>query len=549
MNLVRLFQMFPPAALWRLLGSAALSALASTAVLAIVNASAQQIAAEKADGINPWAAALFCVAIAAYWVSESRMVAWMAADLETAIHQLRMNLLGKLRRADFQKLESFGEAELYKSISQSCQVISQNSHFLAVTVHSVILAGLILAYIATVSPLAFALIGGMLGLGAAAYVRLGRQLDAQQARLMVEEALLFESVSDLFDGFKEQRLNSARSRALNESFGAVSDQATLAANTVHLHTWRQFVFGETVFNLMLGVVVFIVPVYTPAFGEELARVVAAVLFLTSPVFALMQTVAVMRAADAAARRMFELDAALEELAEAELAAIPAPAAFSTLRLADVAFRYASKQGDAAFGVGPCNLAVAEKEALFITGGNGSGKSTLLKLLTGLYRPHDGRLLLDETTIGRDRLADYRTRIATVFGDFHLFPRLYRPLPQDGEKVKKIFELMEMRPEEVFDGVRFRRRDLSTGQSKRLALLAALLEDKPILVLDEWAADQDPEFRKKFYHVILPALRDFGLLIVAVTHDEHYFQDGDRHLNMADGRLSPPSRLQEEATAP
>ena len=83
----------------------------------------------------------------------------------------------------------------------------------------------------------------------------------------------------------------------------------------------------------------------------------------------------------------------------------------------------------------------------------------------------------------------------------------------------------------------------------MALLAALLEDKPILVLDEWAADQDPEFRKKFYHVILPALRDFGLLIIAVTHDEHYFQDGDRHLNMADGRLSPPSGVAAAGGAP
>jgi putative ATP-binding cassette transporter len=78
--------------------------------------------------------------------------------------------------------------------------------------------------------------------------------------------------------------------------------------------------------------------------------------------------------------------------------------------------------------------------------------------------------------------------------------------------------------------------LSTGQRKRLALVVAALEDRPIYVLDEFAADQDPGFRKKFYDEILPALHKRDKTVVVVTHDERYFDRATRHLMMEDGRL-------------
>ena len=90
---------------------------------------------------------------------------------------------------------------------------------------------------------------------------------------------------------------------------------------------------------------------------------------------------------------------------------------------------------------------------------------------------------------------------------------------------------------TLDGDRFSRRDLSAGQRKRMAFVAAILERKPILILDEWAADQDPQFRRKFYREILPELKRRGLTIVAVTHDDHYFDVAERRLHMEEGRLS------------
>jgi putative ATP-binding cassette transporter len=95
-------------------------------------------------------------------------------------------------------------------------------------------------------------------------------------------------------------------------------------------------------------------------------------------------------------------------------------------------------------------------------------------------------------------------------------------------------------------------DLSTGQRKRLALVHAYLEGRPVLVFDEWAADQDPTFRHLFYTELLPELRDKGHLLIVVSHDDRYFHLADRVIRMAQGRIvegaAPASRPERAAAA-
>ncbi len=78
--------------------------------------------------------------------------------------------------------------------------------------------------------------------------------------------------------------------------------------------------------------------------------------------------------------------------------------------------------------------------------------------------------------------------------------------------------------------------LSQGERKRLALLTAYLEDRPIYVLDEWAADQDPEFKSFYYTRLLPDLKSRGKAVLVITHDDRYFYVADRILKLAEGRL-------------
>ena len=77
----------------------------------------------------------------------------------------------------------------------------------------------------------------------------------------------------------------------------------------------------------------------------------------------------------------------------------------------------------------------------------------------------------------------------------------------------------------------------SGQKKRVAMIAAILEKRPVCVFDEWAADQDPHFREKFYRVILPYLKAAGITVIAITHDDKYFDVADVRMHMADGKLT------------
>lgn len=541
MNLLHLLQTLGKKPLRRLMGCSVASALSTTVVLAVVTYAAKKVNDTKQEFVDVPVAALFVVSVLAYVLYESRMIAQLASDIEEAIDRLRMQMIGRLRHADLWKLDHFGQSRLFGNITQSCKVISSNSQYLAQAMRSVVLIATILLYIAVVSMVAFLLLTALLAVAATAYYRLDRSLDQHQEELAGQEARLFECVSDLFDGFKEQRLCSARSRALGEVFCNESAATLAARSEVHLHTWQQYVFGETTFNMMLGLVVFVVPVYSPSVSAELVKITAAILFMMTPIFGLMQSLTMLRAAEAAAGRMMALKSELAALAELGSEGppdpLPVPADFNEIRMEGVEFAFPAPAGEKPFTLGPMNVSIRRGEVIFVTGGNGSGKSTFIKLLTGLYHPERGRLTIDGLDVSAGRLAGYRALMAPVFSDFHLFSRLYGLEEVDPVTVEDLMRWMEMGQVTGFKENRFTRTNLSTGQRKRLALIAALLEARPVLILDEWAADQDSHFRMKFYREVLPELKRRGLTIVAVTHDDRYFDAADRRLHLEIGQLS------------
>lgn len=546
MNLVRLLGRAGLRRMRLMLLAAGGSALGTTIVIAIVNAAAQEIAAARADFVDLQLGLLFAVAVGCFFFSQAWLIRLIATDVERVVDELRARLANSIRHADLLKLEAFGQTRLFDSISQASRTITQTSHFLAQTLQSIVLTVAILAYIAVINPLASLLLAGLLAAGAWAYLRLGRDLLARHDKLAKEEDALFEGVSDLFDGFKEQRLNSARSDGLTEAFAQASSRTMTARNLLHTHRSQRFIFGELLCQLMMGLVIFIVPAYVRGFGAEMFQVTTAVVFLFVPVFSLMNSVEMVSDAEAAAGRMLNLEPQLAALAEegSEAPGQPLPEDFLTLAMERICFTFPARTGETPFSVGPFDVSLKRGEVVFITGGNGSGKSTFIKLLTGLYPPTSGWLLLDDRPIGPKHLAAWREKMATVFSDFRLFSRLYGTANPDQQEALRLMRWLEMDQVTELLGDRFGRRDLSGGQRKRLGLVAALLEQKPILILDEWAADQDPHLRKKFYSEIVPALKRKGLTVIAVTHDDHYFHMADRRLHLEEGRLVelpvPPS---------
>lgn len=234
----------------------------------------------------------------------------------------------------------------------------------------------------------------------------------------------------------------------------------------------------------------------------------------------------------AAQVAFDKIAALN-LAEpdADFPLPPAIRPWQRIELEQVSFHY---QGEGGFAVGPIDLVIEKGEQIFIIGGNGSGKSTLAMLLTGLYQPVSGRILLDGEPVS-DRNG-YLALFSAIFTDYHLFQHLLGPEPKD-ELVVEWLERLQMGSKLTIEDGFIADIDLSQGQRKRVALLLALAEQREVMLFDEWAADQDPQFRRIFYQVLLPRLKEMGKTVIAISHDDHYFPLADRLLEMRQGQLT------------
>jgi putative ATP-binding cassette transporter len=211
-------------------------------------------------------------------------------------------------------------------------------------------------------------------------------------------------------------------------------------------------------------------------------------------------------------------------------------AFESVRFKDVVFHYRDLEGTPLFTLGPVNLTLRSGEILFIVGGNGSGKTTLLKLLTGLYAPDSGQIRIDGKPLTRPSYPAYREMISAIFSDFHLFERLYGMDDLDEEKANELLERMDIHTKTEIKDKQFSKINLSTGQKKRIAMVVALLEDRPIYAFDEWAADQDPEFKDYFYEVLLKDLKQKGKTSIVISHDDRYFDHADRLLKMEFGQF-------------
>lgn len=516
----------------------ALSGVGSAALLGIVNTAAEEIADNGIDEVNWALAATFIVLAVVYFLAEVFLISTIARQIENGIDRVRKKLLSQIAVADFAQIEIFGQSRLFDSITQSTQNISQNSHMIGMAFRSLLLLVAVMAYVFWLSMLAFFIIVVVVGVGILIYLRMGKTLSMWFGKLHQVETILFDRVSDLFAGIKEVRMWSKRSDAFKVAFDNASENKAEIGKKAQTMISRQMIMGISAFYILLAIIVFIVPVYSDSFDADVAKISTAVLFMIGPISIIVQSMSVLGMAERSAVRMMQLSQDLEDIREPIAEdGMPLSDPFDHVSFENVVFTYPNRDPRHGFELGPIDLSVKRGELLFITGGNGAGKSTLIKLLTGLYRPVSGKVSINNTQLGPQSMSAYRNLIATVFSDSHLFEELFGTADITTEDAQYWIERFELAHVTGIRDGRFITIALSAGQRKRLALITAILEDRPIIVLDEWAADQDPYFRKKFYREILPELKQRGTTIIAVTHDDHYFDVADRRLHLDTGKLS------------
>jgi putative ATP-binding cassette transporter len=216
---------------------------------------------------------------------------------------------------------------------------------------------------------------------------------------------------------------------------------------------------------------------------------------------------------------------------------PADSKLRELELRSVTHLYYHEREDGLFKLGPVDLSFRSGEISFLVGGNGSGKTTLAKLLVGLYVPESGATILNGVITTDENRVRYRQTFSAIFSDFHLFESLGGIESSDIDgRANEWLERLHLNHKVSVSGGKFSTRDLSHGQRKRLALVVAYLEDRPFLVFDEWAADQDPQFKEVFYHSVLTDLKSRGKSVLVISHDERYFHVADRVIQMENGRI-------------
>jgi len=535
MSFLRLFRQEMRTSLAKMGVMSCLGGASNAVILSSVNAGAQ---ASAAGHVSLYSAAAFVVALVVYVQTQHYLMTVSNAEIEAIIHKLRVRLLDQARKSELVQLDDIGRAAIVSVITKETAALNQVTPVLALTAQAVVLILFVSLYIAWLSLFAFALSVVIVGLSASLYVARSRRFAAQRREAFWWESEFFDRMSDLLDGFKEIKLNRHRS---DELFAHIDDVSRNAANIkirTQTDTLKQAVFSQTSFYVLLAALTFVVPAFDPTAGASVVKTTTAVLFAIGACWGIVQSVPILSAANAAAENIQALSARFAETSSG-IAPAPAAASFAAIRMRGVTFRYIDKHSQTAFQVGPIDFDLHPGDIVFITGGNGSGKSTFLRLLATLYEPESGDFTLDGQPVEDATRESYRALVAAIFSDYHLFPHAYGiPDPDPNVTSDLLVELGLADKTGLADGT-FRTLDLSAGQRKRLALVVALLEDRPILLLDEWTADQDPEYREKFYKILLPMLHRAGKTIVAVTHDEGYLDAlpvPARRLRMVDGRM-------------
>lgn len=464
-----------------------------------------------------------------------------------AVFKLRMKLSGQVLAAPLRHLEEIGAPRILAVLTEDISVII-NSLLLVplLCINAAIVAGCLI-YLAWLSPTAFGLVVSFMILGSLSY-QLALRRGIRFQRLAREQTdALFAHFRALTTGTKELKLHPRRREAFMTSVLQATAQSLRGYN---IRTMTYFIvassWGQILFFVFTGILLFVLPSIKALGVETLTACILTVLFMRNPLDGILNTVADFSRATVSLNKVETLGLTLETHASRSLDAGMKQAAeprWEMLEMAGVTHAYHREKENSSFLLGPLDLAFFPGEIVFIIGGNGSGKTTLVKLLTGLYVPESGEIRVDARPVNEQTVDAYRQHFSVVFSDFYLFESLLGiDAPELDANAKYYLTQLHLEHKvQVKDGI-FSTTDLSQGQRKRLALLAAFLEDRSIYVFDEWAADQDPQFKEIFYLQLLPMLKAKGKTVVVISHDDRYYHVADRIIKLENGRLEPHNQL-------
>ena len=514
--------------------SSFISGIGGASIIAVIN-----YAIANLDDLPPWLVWLFIGLCAVLGIF--RFISWVLITRlsQGIIYDLRLELTQRILNCPLQHLEVVGAPKLLATLTGDINAIATASLQLSViVVNFAILTG-VFAYLCWLSPLLFLIVFSSIIIGYIIFAFFQKQGIKEFEKGRLVQDVLFGNFRAVTEGTKELKLHRQRRIAfINEE---LQDSAT-KAKYYWIKGITAFAFaaslGSALLFIPIGLILFVVPQLGTVSTATISSYTLATLFIINPISKIATSLPQIAQANIASNKINSLGlSGVERVTEPDL---PSKDIFNnhwfSLELVDVDRAYPSDREEHKFSLDKINLQFKPGEIIFIVGGNGSGKSTLVKIITGLYTPDRGQIIFNNIPVSNDNREWYRQQFSAIFYDFYLFDRLIGIETAQQPQIQNYLTLLEIEHKVTIKNGVLSTTNLSQGQRKRLALLTAYLEDRPIYVFDEWASDQDPVFKEIFYQKLLPELKSRGKTVIAVTHDDRYFTMCDRLIKLDYGRV-------------
>lgn len=459
---------------------------------------------------------------------------------EKAIIELRLILSESILAAPLYHLEKLGQHKILATLTDDILSISHTVYVIPTLCIDISIVVSCLVYLLWLSPIIFFIVITTLLIGILSYQKISAKATSLFTLARLQEDKLFNHFRSLTEGTKELKLNYQRQQTFLKQELKQTAQLYQRQNIAGLTIFTVAAgWGNILFFVVIGLIIFAVPIFQVMPTHILSGYVLTILYLLSPLDYIMSAIPTFSKAKVALKKIDSLKLSLSNQYYKNnlIYSLELENYCQHLELFGVTHTYYQQDEDTAFTLGAIDFTISGGEIIFIIGGNGSGKSTLVKLITGLYIPESGEIYLNGKLVNQENQDWFCQHFSVVFYDFYLFDNLLNLGKNINEKQVHdyLVKLQLDKKVTIKDGI-ISTTLLSQGQRKRLALLTAYLEDRPIYVFDEWACDQDPIFKKIFYTELLPELKSKGKAVIVVTHDDQYFHLSDRRVKLDYGKI-------------
>jgi putative ATP-binding cassette transporter len=519
-----------------------ISGLTNTLLIATINTSLNQPQTPISTLVLTFGALCLTLAFLRF-VSGALLVHLM----KKVMVSLRLQLCNKILSAPLRLLEQLGSPRLIATLTSDVRSIASAYIFLPLLcMNFAILLGCLI-YLCWLSPLLLVASLVFMAIGIISYQLPMMKTLQYISRSRETTDVVFKHLRGLIEGIKELKMHRRRRNEfyykLIEPHTKAMEQDNATGEIIFAATGS---WGHVLFFIFIGLVLFAAPRLKPVDSIVITGYTLTIMYMMAPLEFVMSFVPSLTRANVAMKKIDTLTNSLDEQLVIEAATdSEVNPSWRSIDLAGIQHAYRRENEEDEFSLGPIDLSLRPGELVFITGGNGSGKTTLAKLLVGLYIPQEGEIRLDGKPITDEHRDNYRQLFSVVFSDFYLFENLLG-LSDFNIDTKAQEYLAKLQLDRC---VKIKEKTLSTlelsqGQRKRLALLTAYLEDRPIYVFDEWAADQDPQFKEIFYFELLPRLKTAGKTAIVITHDDRFYHVADRVVKLNYGLIEFDNELIE-----